>query len=45
MTRKNVIKLISASLIFIIIFGILTAVMEPKWNYYGNQTQTRVQAF
>ena len=45
MTRKNVIKLISASLIFIIIFGILTAVLEPKWNYYGNQTQTRVQAF
>ncbi len=45
MTRKNVIKLISASLIFIIIFEILTAVMEPKWNYYGNQTQTRVQAF
>lgn len=35
----------SASLIFVIIFGILTAVFEPKWNYYGNQTQTRVQAF
>ncbi len=45
MTRKNVIKMIFASLIFIIIFGILTAVLEPKWNYYGNQTQTRVQAF
>lgn len=37
--------MISASLIFVIIFGILTAVFEPKWNYYGNQTQTRVQAF
>lgn len=45
MTRKNVLKMVSASLIFVIIFGILTAVFEPKWNYYGNQTQTRVQAF
>lgn len=35
----------SAVLIFVVIFAILTAVMEPKWNYYGNQTQTRVQAF
>lgn len=45
MTRKNIWKMVSASLIFVVIFGILTAVFEPKWNYYGNQTQTRVQAF
>lgn len=45
MTRKNILKMVSASLIFVVIFGILTAVFEPKWNYYGNQTQTRVQAF
>ena len=37
--------MVSASLIFVVIFGILTAVFEPKWNYYGNQTQTRVKAF
>lgn len=35
----------SAAIIFVVIFAILTAVLEPKWNYYGNQTQTRVQAF
>lgn len=45
MTRKNILKMVSTALIFVIIFGILTAVFEPKWNYYGNQTQTRVQAF
>lgn len=45
MTRKNILKMVSAVLIFVIVFAILTAVMEPKWNYYGNQTQTRVQAF
>ena len=33
MTRKNVIKLISASLIFIIIFGILTAVLERRISW------------
>lgn len=37
--------MVSAVLIFVVVFAILTAVLEPKWNYYGNQTQTRVQAF
>lgn len=37
--------MVSAAIIFVVIFAILTAVLEPKWNYYGNQTQTRVQAF
>lgn len=45
MTRKNILKMVSATVIFVVIFAILTAVLEPKWNYYGNQTQTRVQAF
>lgn len=45
MTRKEGLKMVSAVLVFALIFAILTAVLEPKWNYYGNQTQTRVQAF
>lgn len=45
MTRKDFVKAIVAVLIFLTGFGCLTLLMEPKWNYYGNQTQTRVQAF
>lgn len=46
MTRKNVMKLISACLAFVVFFSIFTGVFMPKWNsYHSDQMQTRVQAF
>lgn len=46
MARKDLIKLISACLVFVLFFELLTAVLMPKWNsYHSDQMQTRIQAF
>lgn len=46
MTRKNIVKMVSAILLFVLFFQLLTAVLMPKWNsYHSDQMQTRIQAF
>lgn len=46
MTRKDVLKMIAAICIFVVTFGLLTAVFKPKWNsYHSDQMQTRLQGF
>lgn len=46
MKKKDLLKMISACLVFVIFFEILTAVLMPKWNsYHSDQMQTRIQAF
>ncbi|MDO4522294.1 MAG: hypothetical protein Q4B57_03995 [Eubacteriales bacterium] len=45
MTKKIFMKMATAAVLFLIILAGLTKVFNPKWNYYGNQAQTRLQAF
>ncbi|MDO4633596.1 MAG: hypothetical protein Q4B01_07040 [Eubacteriales bacterium] len=45
MTRKIIRNLILGCLIFLLLFFSLGKLFNPKWNYYGNQAQTRVQSF
>ena len=46
MGKKNVLKGICFVVVFVILFGIFSAVFMPKWSFArSDETQTRIQAF
>ena len=46
MNKKNVLRGICFAVVFVILFGIFSAVFMPKWSFArSDETQTRIQAF
>ena len=46
MNKKNVLRRICFAVVFVILFGIFSAVFMPKWSFArSDETQTRIQAF